>query len=90
MFVGVLYLLYITILWPMQFSHFTAFIYFLIIILYVLQAWSTRRSRSTRVTLLVETFEVRKHLLTLSLVEMRSNADASLKIHKLFIYGDKQ
>jgi hypothetical protein len=33
---------------------------------------------------------MRKQLLTLSLVELRSNADATLKIHKLFISGDKQ
>ena len=33
---------------------------------------------------------MRKRLLTLSLIELRSNANAILKIHKLFIYGDKQ
>jgi hypothetical protein len=35
-----------------------------------------------------EKFEMRKHLLTLSLAKLRYNSEASLKACWLFIYGD--
>jgi hypothetical protein len=35
-----------------------------------------------------ETFEMRKHLLTLALLKPRKNAEAILKSYRLFIYGD--
>jgi hypothetical protein len=38
----------------------------------------------------VETFEMRKHLLTFTLVKPRQTTEAILKTLKLFAYGDVQ
>jgi hypothetical protein len=47
-----------------------------------------RQAGSTRVKFLAEIFDMRKHLLTLSLAKLRQKAEA-IKMYKMFVYGNK-